>query len=364
MKILLTSTSIQARSGTYKVLKNIVPFLREKNEVTILTTQGDVDIECDRLVQLSTTKIFPQYYFMSDLSKLLHDGFFNDFDIIHAFDYPIHLTDFLTLKKNHIRAPLLISPHGSITEFNAFPLNYLKKIHNIFMFRYKNRISKFIACSFAEKDHLIESGINENQIDVAILGVNSDLKLDFSKRIDKTITYVGRLTKTKNVDLLIKAFAGMHNSDTNLIIAGPDYGQLSFLKNLVKKLNIKNRVTFTGWITEKEKMEILSKSSIFVHPSLNDIFSLSLAEASAAGVPVVAFDIEENSEIITDMVTGKLVKEENSESLGETLDYILDNPKLIEQFTNNGLIMTPKKYDWRQTASMIEEFYSNLMYHN
>lgn len=361
MKILLTSTSIQDRSGTYKVLKNIVPFLRKNNNVTILTTHGDVDIECDRLVQLSTNKIFPQYYFMSDLSKLLHDGFFNDFDIIHAFDYPLHITDFLTLKKTRIPSPLLISPHGSLTQFNSFPLNYLKKIHNTFMLRYKNRVSKFIACSFAEKDRLIEYGINKNQIDVVTLGVKSDLKLDFSKRTDKNITYIGRLTKTKNVELLIKAFAGLHNSDVNLIIAGSDYGELSFLKNLVKQFNMENRVTFTGWITEKEKIDILSKSSIFVHPSLIDIFSLSLAEASAAGVPVVAFDIEENSEIITDMVTGKLVKEKNFESLREALDYILDNPNLIEKFSKNGRTITAKKYDWEQTASMLENCYSNLI---
>ena len=142
------------------------------------------------------------------------------------------------------------------------------------MLRYKKNVSKFIACSFAEKKHLIEYGINKNQVEVATLGVKS-LKLDFSKRTGKNITYIGRLTKTKNVDLLIKAFAGLRNSDANLIIAGSDYGTLPILKNLVKKLNIKNRVIFTGWITEEEKREILSKSSIFVHPSLEDIFSRS-----------------------------------------------------------------------------------------
>ncbi len=360
MKILITTNTIQDKTGTYVVLKNIIPYLMEKNEVTILTNQCDVDIKCDKLVQLSTSKIFPQYYFTLGLSKLLHDGFFNDFDIIHAFEYPLYTTDFLTLKKSQFNAPLVISPHGSLSEFNSFPLNYLKKIHNYFMLRYKNRISNYPACSMAEKKHLIESGIDENKILVLSLGVKS-LKLDFTKRVGKNITYIGRLTKTKNVELLIKAFAQLDNADAILTIAGPDYGELSMLKNLVQKLKIENKVIFTGWISEKEKIDLLSKTSIFVHPSLEDIFSLSLAETSASGVPVIAFGGTGTSEIIIDMETGIIVKERNLESLRDAMDHILNNPDLINKFSENGRVLTSKKYDWSQTASDLQNLYSSLI---
>ena len=155
MKILITTNTIPDKAGTYIVLKNIIPYLMKNNEVTILTNQCDVDIKCDNLVQLSISKIFPQYFFTSGLSKLLDDGFFNDFDIVHAFEYPLHTTDFLTLKKSQFNAPLLISTHGSLDQFNRFPLNILKKIHNYFMLRYKNNVSNYIACSETEKKELI-----------------------------------------------------------------------------------------------------------------------------------------------------------------------------------------------------------------
>jgi glycosyltransferase involved in cell wall biosynthesis len=211
----------------------------------------------------------------------------------------------------------------------------------------------------AEKKHLIEYGIDKNKILTLPLGVIS-LKLDFTKRVGKNITYIGRLTKTKNVELLIKAFAQLHNTDANLTIAGPDYGELSMLKNLVQKLKIENKVIFTGWISEKEKIDLLSKTSIFVHPSLEDIFSLSLAETSASGVPVIAFGGTGTSEIITDMVTGKIVKERNLESLRDAMDYILSNPDLIKKFSENGRVLTTKKYNWLQTASDLENLYSSL----
>jgi len=360
MKILIVSTGIQNKTGTYIVLKNIIPFLRKNNHVTILTNSGPVDIEHDKLIQLSTNRFFPQYHFMPGLTKLFHNGFFNDFDIIHTFDYPIYPTDFLTFKKSKIIPPLLISAHGSIHQFSSFPLNYLKKIHNFFMLRYKNRISTFLASTLAEKNHLIECGIDDSKILILPLGVKS-LKLDFTQRNIKNITYIGRLSKTKNVELLVEAFSNLDDKDTHLTISGPDYGELEFLKTLVHKLKIENRVTFTGWISNEDKIKLLSKTSIFVHPSLEDVFSLSLVEASASGVPVVAFDVEANPEIITDLVTGKLVKEKNSESLRDTLNNLLNNQDLLNKFSENGRILVSKKYDWSQSALILENHYSSLL---
>ena len=133
------------------------------------------------------------------------------------------------------------------------------------------------------------------------------------------------------------------------------------MKTLVHKLKIENRVTFTGWISNEDKIKLLSKTSIFVHPSLEDVFSLSLVEASASGVPVVAFDVEANPEIITDLVTGKLVKEKNSESLRDTLNNLLNNQDLLNKFSENGRILVSKKYDWSQSALILENHYSSLL---
>ena len=228
------------------------------------------------------------------------------------------------------------------------------------MLKYRDRVSFFIASTIAEKNHLIRYGIDASKILVLPLGVKL-LKLDFAHKKNKNITYIGRLSKTKNIELLIEAFANLQNTDTHLTISGPDYGQLQFLQNMVKKLNIENRVTFTGWLNNNEKLNLLSQTTIFVHPSLEDVFSLSLAEASASGVPVVAFDVEANSEIIQDMVTGKLAKKTNSESLREAIDYILNNPELISKFSQNGRDLIPRKYDWSQSALILENLYSSLI---
>ena len=49
------------------------------------------------------------------------------------------------------------------------------------------------------------------------------------------------------------------------------------------------------------------------------------------------------------------------ESLKDTMDYILNNPDLINKFSENGRILTTKKYNWLQTASDLENLYSKLI---
>ena len=61
------------------------------------------------------------------------------------------------------------------------------------------------------------------------------------------------------------------------------------------------------------------------------------------------------------MITGKLVKEKNSKSLSETIDYIFDNPELINKFSENGRDLVSKKYDWSQSASILQNIYSSLI---
>ena len=61
------------------------------------------------------------------------------------------------------------------------------------------------------------------------------------------------------------------------------------------------------------------------------------------------------------MITGKIVKEKNLKSLRDAIDQILDNPELINKFSENGRILTTKKYNWIQTARDLENLYSKLI---
>ena len=64
LKLLFVTNGIHQKSGTYTVLKNICPKLMQNHEVTILTNQGEIDVECTKLIQLNAKSLpFPQYFY-------------------------------------------------------------------------------------------------------------------------------------------------------------------------------------------------------------------------------------------------------------------------------------------------------------
>jgi len=362
MKILFVVTGLDTKTGTFEVIRNISKILLQNHEVSILTdNKFDLNIPFTKIIKLNTTNyLLPQYRFMPDLKKLLVSNEFDNYDLIHIFEYPLYITDYLTIKKNSIGVPMIISLHGTLHQFNKFPLNLFKKLHNFIMLKFQSRINLFLVSSMSEKQGVMKNGIPENKIKILppAMKIYPIIKKNSSKQ---KIVYVGRLSKTKNIELLIIAFSKIKTTNVDLIIAGPDFGMLSELKQLSIKYGIENKVNFTGWISEQEKISLLSEATIFVHPSLEDVFLLSLLEAAAIGIPCVAFDVQSNSEILEDGNTGIIVKEINSNGLAEKLDLLLNDENLYNKISVNSKLLLSKKFNWEKTTKTLEEFYTTII---
>ena len=105
----------------------------------------------------------------------------------------------------------------------------------------------------------------------------------------KTILYIGRLEKRKGVVYLLKAYAAMAEShpDVSLILAG-DGDQRIGLEAYVEDKKIP-RVSFLGFVSEKEKLDLLHKATVFCSPALyGESFGIVLLEAMASGTVTVA----------------------------------------------------------------------------
>ena len=362
MKILFVATGLSTKTGTYEVISNVSKILLEKHEVSLLTdTEYDSDIPFTKITKLRIKNFkFPQYRFMPDLKKLLVAKEFDHYDIIHIFEYPLYITDYLTIKKKSIDTPIVISLHGTLHQFNKFPFNLFKKFHNFFMLKFNKRINLFLVSSLSEKQGVMNNKIPEYKIKI----LPPAMKIYPVKTINSSrrkIVYVGRLSKTKNIELLINAFSKIKTQNIDLIIAGPDFGMLKKLKRLTIDHGIENRVSFRGWISEQEKINLLSETTIFVHPSLEDVFLLSLLEAASVGVPCVAFDVQSNSEILEDGKTGIIVKEINSDGLAEKLDLLLNDKKLYEEISKNSKLILPRKFNWEKTTQILESIYISVI---
>jgi glycosyltransferase involved in cell wall biosynthesis len=105
----------------------------------------------------------------------------------------------------------------------------------------------------------------------------------------RNFLFLGRLHPKKGCDILLDAFARLSSREsTSLILAGPDQiGWEANLRNQAARLNLTDRVVFTGMLQGNMKQGAFASADAFVLPSHQENFGISVVEALAAGVPVL-----------------------------------------------------------------------------
>lgn len=179
---------------------------------------------------------------------------------------------------------------------------------------------------------------------------------------DQIVFFIGRLVPEKGVWQLINAFSQVLKSVPNakLVIAGK--GQKKVLEELVKKLGIKNRVFFTGFIRDKERNYVYNKASVAVFPSLYEPFGIVALEAMITNTPVIVGDVGGLSEIIENMDTGIKVKPGDEDELATAIVSILLDDKLANTLKTNALKLVESIYNWEVVAKSTIEVYKQAIF--
>lgn len=139
------------------------------------------------------------------------------------------------------------------------------------------------------------------------------------------IVAAGRLHAKKGFDLLLAALAMLaaRNIGFRATIAG-DGDQRQRLRAEASKLGLAGRVSFPGWCDDVPAL--LATGDVFVFPSRQEGFPLTLLEAMASGLPVVATRIPGTDEIIADDSMGLLVPVDDAQALADALAATLSQP--------------------------------------
>jgi len=233
-------------------------------------------------------------------------------DLIHAHGYRHPHTEqvWMAARKNH--AKTLLHGHspfygGSVTPALAWAwYKAYDKIARHMALKYYDRI---IALTPIEKKELIRRGCKPEKIEVIpnplpneeIVRRNlkeiqeRDIREYKSKRSlhgYPIVLYLGRIAKTKRIEILIRSLPYLlkQEREAQLILAGQDEHHLDNLIHLSKKIGVRDRIRYLGFITEREKTLTYLSSDVYVLPSPYEGFGLTLLEAQAHGLPVVVFE--------------------------------------------------------------------------
>ncbi len=179
-------------------------------------------------------------------------------------------------------------------------------------------------------------------------------KVEFEKEKQNNLLYVGRVYKEKNANSIIKSLSLIKQGRLILVGGGKE---LDEIKDYAKKLGVEKRIDFVGFVQNPE--EFYFESKVFLFPSKYEPFGLTILEAFAAGLPVIAFRpdgkkiITASDEIIVDGKTGFLVKDEKE--MAEKIDLLLKDDKLREKM-GKAARKVAEKYSWEKAAKEILKF--------
>jgi phosphatidylinositol alpha-1,6-mannosyltransferase len=168
---------------------------------------------------------------------------------------------------------------------------------------------------------------------------------------------VGRLVEHKGQDQTLRALALLRDREPNLRYAIAGSGMYDHnLRALAKELGLEDRVAFLGRVDDADLPALYNVAEIYVGASrvaVNHVegFGISLVEASATSLPVIAGREGGMPEAVEEGVTALLADPYDPESLAGAIERVLRSPELASQLGSAGRRVAESKYSWERVAT-------------
>jgi glycosyltransferase involved in cell wall biosynthesis len=376
MRILHVIASLAPRyGGPSKVLPEMCRALAARgHDVEVFTTNIDgpstlpVSVGVPQALGGATVTYFgahwPRSYKASlGLARALHDRV-DSFDVVHIHSLYLFHTSAASLCARRRRVPYLIRPHGTLDPYHRARHRGRKAVQELLIERRNLDRAGGIHCtSLAEKAAIEPLGLRAPCF-VVPLGVEEVAESKPAGSGEEVagmalVTFVGRLTPKKGLDILLEAFAriGSSRPDAHLVIAGPDDEGLGRrLHERVRRLGLQSRVSLPGAVTGRAKDDLLRRSSVVVLPSKDENFGVSVVEAMAAGTPVVVTNGVAIHQEVAEAGAG-LVVPRTPAAVASAVLRLLDDPAWRRQLGESGRRLVETTFAWPGIAAKLEEMY-------
>ena len=219
------------------------------------------------------------------------------------------------------------------------------------------------AVSYATKKDIIR--VNpKSKITVIPNGVDlsnyDNLKLNIDYQ--KYVVFIGRLVVNKNLDIVISSFKEVISTipEAKFIVIGSG-PNLDEWKKMVSDMGLDSNIEFTGYISQSDKMDLLSKCSALVLPSTVEGQPIAALVAFAMSKPLLLSDIEPSYEIVTEGVDGFILPTNDATKWAERITFLLSRKDVCEKMGREGRLKVEKKYNIERLHDNMESTYHRLL---
>ena len=293
------------------------------------------------------------------------------FDIIHSHvsghDYILFAGIISRIKGiKHIHTTHCPWTDASFRPFMIKPLLFLNNLFmNSFTFKF---VDKIIAITPWELE-ILKKYTLEKKIKV----IPNGMDIIFSKKIKnnqfkkrnhirekRLVLFFGRLNPTKGPEVLAKAAVSItkKRKDIAFVWIGPDEGKAKEVKKLIKPYS---NMYYLGPLKGKDKIaEMYQAADVYVLPSYREGLPLTLFEAMASGLPIVASPVNGIPYEMKNSENGFFSNYGDIESLEKNILKLIDNPRISDKISKNN-IKKIKEFDWDKIYKRYMKEYNLLL---
>lgn len=354
MKVLQIINDLQI-GGAQRLLADMLPFLHKRIDVDVLVLQEKqspfAKQICDSGVSLHCLNVKSLY---NPVTILKIRDFIKrqpKYDIIHVHLFPSLYWTSLAVTGMHQR--LVWTEHSTSN-----------RRQQKFLFRYTDRMAysrydKIICIGNSTRDALmswIGSQDNDGRFCVIENGVNIEKFKNPNRKTQQrhTLIQVSRFEPSKDQDTVIRAMSQLP-PDIQLLLVG-DGSRLDKCKALCNSLNLQDRVHFLGARTDIA--QLLSRADIAIQSSHWEGFGLTALEAMAAGLPVIASDVEGVRQVVEG--AGLLFPQGDSKALSKIIMQLLSDEHTYMEVSKQCL-QRSQQYDIQETANKYISVYEDTL---
>ncbi len=363
------------RGGDVNVCYNLTKQLSNQgHNVTVYTTDFEYDESLsDSLPNVEVIPFpcvfnFKLFLYSPKMKKHLKKKI-KEFDIIHLHDFRTYQNILVHNYSLKNKIPYIIQAHGDIPII--IEKHNLKRIYDtIWGKKILKDAAKAIGLTKSEAKFYQKYDVEQGNIEIIPNGIEiqeyknikiGDFKNKFSiKDNEKIVLYIGRIHKSKGLDLLIDSFLELTKKMDNikLVCVGPDNGYQTFLKEKIISVHKENKVLFTGYVSDETKNMAYLDSNIFVTPRFYG-FPVTFIEAMSQRLPIITTNNGDNIDWISGNVG--LVVDYRRESLTDAMFKILNDEDTQIKYGKKGKRLVDDRFTWDKIITNIENLYQQCL---
>lgn len=208
---------------------------------------------------------------------------------------------------------------------------------------------EFFENKFRRKYHFIPYG-SEVKEPPAVSPILEKLGI----RAGNYILFVGRFIPDKGVHLLIRAFEKV-KTDMKLVLVGGSPNPGTYEQEIHQTKD--SRIVFAGYVYGDDTNFLMKNAFVYVQPSLIEGLSPVILTVMGLGTPLLCSDIAENKFITNDNAAH--FRSGDSSSLGDQLNYCIQNPVLIREKADRGREDVLTRFNWDSVAEKYHELFNS-----